>query len=47
MASEGNEFEAVIREMTLPINGQYPRPWMTRLTDPRAAKVFWFRDNSL
>jgi hypothetical protein len=32
--------EAVIRELTRPLNGQYPRPWMTKLTDPAQAKVF-------
>jgi hypothetical protein len=34
------EFEKVIRNLTRPINGQYPRPWMTKLADPSRAKVF-------
>jgi len=32
--------EAIIRALTEPLNGQYPRPWMTELQDPRQAKVF-------
>ncbi|HEV7252021.1 MAG TPA: hypothetical protein VGN97_02830 [Mesorhizobium sp.] len=32
--------EAVIREMTRPLNGQYPRPWMTKSTDPASSEVF-------
>jgi len=35
-----NSFEDIIRELTQPINGQYPRPWMTKLQDPLQAKVF-------
>lgn len=35
-----DEFEQLIRELTRPINGQYPRPWMTKLPDPLKAKVF-------
>jgi len=34
------ELEAIIRTLTEPLNGQYPRPWMTELQDPRQAKVF-------
>lgn len=34
------ELEAIIRALTEPLNGQYPRPWMTELQDPRQAKVF-------
>lgn len=34
------EFEDVIRRLTTPINGQYPRPWMTDLTEPGSADVF-------
>ncbi len=26
--------------LTRKINGQYPRPWMTNLTDPMNAEVF-------
>lgn len=32
-------FESVINELTKPINGQYPRPWMTDLSAPLSAKV--------
>ena len=35
-----NDFEDRIRELTRPINGQMPRPWMTRMTNPRKAEVF-------
>lgn len=34
------DFEREIRRLTAPINGQYPRPWMTDLTDPTQARVF-------
>ena len=34
------QFEAKIREITKPLNGQYPRPWMTDLRDPLLAEVF-------
>ena len=36
----GSEFEEVIHSLTRPINGQYPRPWMTKLQDPLQARVF-------
>lgn len=29
-----------MRHMTRPLNGQYPRPWMTDLADPGSARVF-------
>ena len=32
--------EAAMRKLTLPINGQYPRPWMTFSKDPASSKVF-------
>lgn len=32
--------EDKIRNLTRKINGQYPRPWMTNLTDPMNAQVF-------
>lgn len=32
--------ERAIRELTQPIDGQYPRPWMTKLAAPESAKVF-------
>ena len=35
-----NRFEEKIRELTMPINGQLPRPWMTTMTNPREAGVF-------
>ena len=35
-----NRFEERIRELTQPINGQLPRPWMTAMTDPLEANVF-------
>jgi hypothetical protein len=34
------KLEAAIRELTRPINGQYPRPWMTSSKDPASSKVF-------
>lgn len=34
------QFEAVIREMTKPVNNQYPRPWMSKLRDPLKSEVF-------
>ena len=40
MSSHKSEFERVITNLTLPINGQFPRPWMTDLTDPLDATVF-------
>ena len=38
--SAPSEFESTIAELTQPINGQYPRPWMTTLEDPTLAEVF-------
>lgn len=35
-----SELEAAIAALTMPINGQYPRPWMTDLKNPLWAKVF-------
>lgn len=35
-----NSFEDNIRQLTQPINNQYPRPWMTDLKNPKQAKVF-------
>ncbi len=34
------EFERSIVELTRPLNGQLPRPWMTTLRDPCAADTF-------
>lgn len=33
-------FEATVSALTRPLNGQYPRPWMTDLVDPLSARVF-------
>lgn len=33
-------FEATILQLTQPVNDQYPRPWMTKITDPTSARVF-------
>lgn len=35
-----NSLEREIRKLTAPINGQYPRPWMTAIADPSRANVF-------
>ena len=35
-----DKFEEKIRELTEPINGQLPRPWMTKLRNPLEADVF-------
>ena len=34
------QLEAAIRELTRPINGQYPRPWITRSKHPFSSEVF-------
>ena len=34
------QLEAAIRDLTRPINGQYPRPWMTNSKDPASSEVF-------
>lgn len=34
------KLEAAIRALTAPVQGQYPRPWMTSLSNPEAARVF-------
>ncbi|HET8834292.1 MAG TPA: hypothetical protein VFN08_06145 [Gemmatimonadales bacterium] len=33
-------FEDEVREWIRPVNGQYPRPWMSDTTDPEHAQVF-------
>lgn len=38
--ASNSAFEAAIASLTQPLNGQYPRPWMTDLIDPRSASVF-------
>ena len=35
-----DKFEEKIRELTKPINGQLPRPWMTQMRNPLEADVF-------
>ena len=35
-----DKFEEKIRELTEPINGQLPRPWMTGMKNPTEADVF-------
>jgi hypothetical protein len=36
----GAHFESAIRSLTAPINGQFPRSWMTDLQNPLLASVF-------
>jgi hypothetical protein len=36
----GDEFEDIIRRLTRPVGGQYPRPWMTTSREPDKARVF-------
>ncbi|MBY4721469.1 uracil-DNA glycosylase family protein [Ralstonia mannitolilytica] len=38
--SVGEKLEAAISQLTQPVGGQYPRPWMTDLQDPMKASVF-------
>jgi hypothetical protein len=40
MTTTHQEFEAAITRLTQECNGQYPRPWMTNLTDPLTASLF-------
>lgn len=40
MAAAQEQFEVAITRLTEPLNGQYPRPWMTELADPSSATVF-------
>ena len=40
MATTHEEFEAAITRLTRECNGQYPRPWMTNLTEPQTASLF-------
>ena len=35
-----SKFEEVIRQLTKPINDQFPRPWMTKMTNPAEADLF-------
>ncbi|MBC3919196.1 hypothetical protein H8L32_17015 [Undibacterium sp. CY18W] len=34
------QFESIINELTRPLNGQYPRPWMSDATDPLSVPLF-------
>jgi hypothetical protein len=40
MATTHQDFETAITLLTRECNGQYPRPWITDLTDPLTASVF-------
>jgi len=40
MAAVLEKFEVAITRLTEPLNGQYPRPWMTELGNPLSANVF-------
>jgi hypothetical protein len=40
MATIHKQFETAIRQLTQPFKGQFPRPWMTDLTDPLTASLF-------
>lgn len=40
MTTTRQQFEAAIAQLTQPLNGQFPRPWMTDLTDPVTASLF-------
>jgi len=40
MVTNLNQFEETVGNLTQPLNGQYPRPWMTKLIDPQNADVF-------
>lgn len=37
---EKRRFKSDVRELTRPLNGQYPRPWMSKLDNPCLAEVF-------
>lgn len=40
MVTGVQEFEVAISRLTEPLNGQFPRPWMTDLSDPLSANLF-------
>ncbi|MBB6411872.1 hypothetical protein HNQ71_004560 [Mesorhizobium sangaii] len=40
LIQKSDQLEAAVRTLTQPINGQYPRPWMTSLTSPASARLF-------
>src|ERR1022692_515178 len=35
-----NTLEVSIRRLTQPVNGQFPRPWMTSVAHPEKARIF-------
>ena len=35
-----NTLEASLRRLTQPVNGQFPRPWMTDMEHPEKARIF-------
>jgi hypothetical protein len=39
MPTNQEQFHGAISALTQPLNGQYPRPWMTELADPLSATV--------
>ena len=40
MKTAQEQFEGAITRLTNPLNGQFPRPWMTDFADPLSAEVF-------
>jgi hypothetical protein len=40
MNNAKDQFETVISRLVEPLNGQYPRPWMTDSTNPLSASLF-------
>lgn len=38
--NKADRLESAMRDLTQPINGQYPRPWMTSSKDPASSRVF-------
>ncbi len=40
MDNAHQSFQRAILRLTAPLNGQYPRPWMSDLTDPLSASLF-------
>jgi hypothetical protein len=40
MGTKQSDLERAIRELTKPINGQYPRPWLTDYARPWECRVF-------
>ena len=40
MTNRLGELESAIRGLTIPVLGQYPRPWMTEIDNPSEADIF-------